>query len=76
MYAPGQRANRHHSATYGDPADWPYHHFIDGADDLAGRHVQFAPKLTSAGGNVSSGAVAKQWSWGTSTNLLWTFTEV
>ncbi|MDX2604899.1 alpha-L-fucosidase [Streptomyces caniscabiei] len=59
MYAPGQRANRHHSATYGDPADWPYHHFIDGADDLAGRHVQFAPKLTSAGGNFDPDAWAQ-----------------
>ncbi|MFD9113334.1 MULTISPECIES: alpha-L-fucosidase [Streptomyces] len=50
MYLPGQKANRHHIDTYGDPADWPYHWFIDGADDLAGHHTQFAPKLKSAGG--------------------------
>ncbi|HSX96576.1 MAG TPA: alpha-L-fucosidase, partial [Streptomyces sp.] len=31
--------------------DWQYHHFIDGADDLAGHHTEFAPKLKSAGGN-------------------------
>lgn len=26
------------------------------------------------GGSVPSGSVAKQWTYGTSTNLLWTFT--
>ncbi|MEI5524917.1 alpha-L-fucosidase [Streptomyces brasiliscabiei] len=52
MYAPGHKANRHHIATYGDPAtEWPYHRFIDGAEDLSGDHVEFAPRLKSAGGN-------------------------
>ncbi|MEE1760426.1 alpha-L-fucosidase [Streptomyces sp. SP18BB07] len=59
MYIPDQRAHRHHVATYGDPAAWPYHHFIDGADDLAGRHVEFAPKLTSAGGTFDPDAWAQ-----------------
>ncbi|MFM9588575.1 alpha-L-fucosidase [Streptomyces scabiei] len=51
MYLAGHKANKHHIETYGAPADWPYHHFIDGADDLAGRHKEFAPKLKSAGGS-------------------------
>ncbi|UUU28966.1 alpha-L-fucosidase [Streptomyces sp. CA-210063] len=51
MYDSGHKANRHHIATYGDPSVWPYHNFVDGADDLAGNHKEFAPKLKSAGGN-------------------------
>ncbi|CBG68139.1 putative alpha-L-fucosidase [Streptomyces scabiei 87.22] len=51
MYLAGHKANKHHIETYGAPADWQYHRFIDGADDLAGRHKEFAPKLKSAGGN-------------------------
>jgi alpha-L-fucosidase len=50
MYRPGSIDREHHIATYGDPADWPYHYFIDGAHDKSGRFVQFAPKLASAGG--------------------------
>ncbi|GAA3780022.1 alpha-L-fucosidase [Streptomyces phyllanthi] len=50
MYVPDHRANEHHIATYGDPSAWPYHNFIDGADDLAGNHREFAPRLTSDGG--------------------------
>lgn len=50
MYVPDHKANQHHIATYGDPADWPYHNFIDGADDLAGDHKEFAPRLKSEGG--------------------------
>ncbi|SDP22316.1 alpha-L-fucosidase [Streptomyces sp. cf386] len=50
MYVPDSKANKHHIATYGDPSDWPFHHFIDGADDLAGNHQEFAPKLKSEGG--------------------------
>ncbi|MDX3452006.1 alpha-L-fucosidase [Streptomyces sp. ME02-8801-2C] len=51
MYASGSNANKHHIATYGQPSAWPYHNFINGAKDLAGNTVQFAPKLKSAGGN-------------------------
>ncbi|MEU1514874.1 alpha-L-fucosidase [Streptomyces sp. NPDC005811] len=51
MYAGGSNANKHHIATYGQPSAWPYHNFINGAQDLAGNTVKFAPKLKSAGGN-------------------------
>lgn len=51
MYIPGSAANRHHIDVYGEPTAWPYDHFIDGACDRSGRFVQFAPKLTSAGGS-------------------------
>ncbi|MCW8375863.1 alpha-L-fucosidase [Streptomyces justiciae] len=50
MYDTGSNANRHHIATYGQPSAWPYHNFINGAEDLAGNTVKFAPKLKSAGG--------------------------
>ncbi|MDN3026127.1 alpha-L-fucosidase [Streptomyces sp. S.PB5] len=50
MYRVGDSARDHHIATYGQPAAWPYHNFINGAKDLAGNTVQFAPKLKSAGG--------------------------
>jgi alpha-L-fucosidase len=50
MYIPGSAANRHHIETYGDPVDWPYHSFIDGARDRSGRFVRFAPRPASAGG--------------------------
>ncbi|GGN20128.1 alpha-L-fucosidase [Streptomyces fuscichromogenes] len=51
MYASGSNANKHHIATYGQPSAWPFHNFINGAQDLAGNTVQFAPKLKSAGGD-------------------------
>ncbi|MET8980050.1 alpha-L-fucosidase [Streptomyces sp. NPDC004539] len=51
MYANGSNANKHHIATFGQPSAWPYHNFIDGARDLAGNTVRFAPRLKSAGGN-------------------------
>ncbi|MFI1726680.1 alpha-L-fucosidase [Streptomyces sp. NPDC020489] len=51
MYQAGDSVNQHHIATYGQPSAWPYHNFINGAKDLAGNFVQFAPKLKSAGGN-------------------------
>ncbi|MEW2046141.1 alpha-L-fucosidase [Streptomyces sp. NPDC005476] len=51
MYHAGDSVNQHHIATYGQPSAWPYHNFINGAKDLAGNFVQFAPKLKSAGGN-------------------------
>ncbi|MFD7370001.1 alpha-L-fucosidase [Streptomyces mirabilis] len=50
MYQSGSNANKHHIATYGQPSAWPYHNFINGAQDLAGNTVKFAPKLKSAGG--------------------------
>ncbi|MEU9919005.1 alpha-L-fucosidase [Streptomyces sp. NPDC051001] len=50
MYKVGNPVNTHHVATYGPETEWPYHNFIDGAKDRAGNHVQFAPKLRSAGG--------------------------
>ncbi|MER6014714.1 alpha-L-fucosidase [Streptomyces bluensis] len=50
MYRAGDTVNQHHIATYGQPSAWPYHNFINGAQDLAGKFVKFAPKLKSAGG--------------------------
>jgi alpha-L-fucosidase len=51
MYIKGSAENLHHTATFGDPSEWPYDKFITGAYDKAGNYVQFAPKLKSAGGN-------------------------
>ncbi|MEU9671611.1 alpha-L-fucosidase [Streptomyces bobili] len=51
MYAVGNGTHRHHTATYGTPSTWPYHNFIGGAEDLSGKHVQFAPRLKTQGGN-------------------------
>ncbi|KOG09552.1 alpha-L-fucosidase [Streptomyces viridochromogenes] len=51
MYFGGSKVNQHHVATYGDPSVWPYHNFINGANDKAGNFTEFAPKLKSAGGN-------------------------
>ena len=59
MYINGSNENNHHIATYGDPSVWPYHNFINGARDKAGNFVQFAPKLTSAGGNWDPNAWAQ-----------------
>ena len=59
MYIAGSAENNHHIATYGDPSVWPYHNFINGARDKAGNFVQFAPKLTSAGGNFDPNAWAQ-----------------
>ncbi len=50
MYRPGTADREHHTKVYGDPAQWPYHYFIDGAPDRSGRFVQFAPRLKSSGG--------------------------
>ncbi|MGD0839385.1 MAG: alpha-L-fucosidase [Polyangia bacterium] len=50
----------HHMATYGDPdSNWPYNNFIDGAKDKSGSFVQFAPALTSSGGNWDPDAWAQ-----------------
>ena len=51
MYIAGSNENSHHRSVYGDPSVWPYHNFINGANDRSGNLVQFAPKLRSAGGN-------------------------
>ncbi|BCJ62900.1 alpha-L-fucosidase [Micromonospora endophytica] len=51
MYNNGSGENNHHRNTYGEPSAWPYHNFINGANDRSGRFVQFAPRLRSAGGN-------------------------
>src|SRR5947199_80739 len=58
-FAPEAAENQHHIATYGDPSSWPYNNFIDGARDKAGNFVQFAPKLTSQGGNFGPDAWAQ-----------------
>ncbi|GAA1382978.1 alpha-L-fucosidase [Catellatospora chokoriensis] len=59
MYFSGSSENNHHRNTYGDPSTWPYHNFIDGANDRSGRFVQFAPRLKSAGGNFDPGEWAQ-----------------
>ncbi len=59
LYISGSAENNHHIATYGDPSVWPYHNFINGANDKAGHYVQFAPKPTSAGGNWDPNAWAQ-----------------
>ena len=52
MYQNGNNDFNHHVATYGDPyTNWPYHNFINGANDKKGVFTQFAPKLKSEGGN-------------------------
>lgn len=59
MYISGSNENNHHRSVFGDPSSWPYHNFINGARDKAGNWVQFAPKLTSAGGNFDPNAWAQ-----------------
>ena len=52
MYNTGSSEYNHHMATYGDPkGNWPYHNFINGANNKAGVYTKFAPKLKSQGGN-------------------------
>lgn len=52
MYNNGSSEYNHHVAAYGDPyTAWPYHNFINGANNKAGVFTLFAPKLKSAGGN-------------------------
>jgi alpha-L-fucosidase len=52
MYETNHSAYSHHVATFGDPfTTWPYHNFINGANDKKGVFTQFAPKLKSNGGN-------------------------
>jgi alpha-L-fucosidase len=59
MYVAGSGENNHHRTVYGDPSVWPYHNFINGANDRSGRFVQFAPRLRSAGGNFDPGEWAQ-----------------
>jgi alpha-L-fucosidase len=58
MYNSGSAENQHHIATYGDPSVWGFQNFINGAYNKAGQWTQFAPKLTSAGGNWDPNAWA------------------
>ncbi|MRR19028.1 hypothetical protein EG827_02450 [bacterium] len=51
MYIDGSGENNHHKEVYGTPSDWPYNNFINGANDLKGNFVQFAPRLKSEGGS-------------------------
>jgi hypothetical protein len=52
MFHSGSAEYNHHLATFGDPyGNWPYHNFLNGANDKAGAFTKFAPKLKSAGGN-------------------------
>jgi alpha-L-fucosidase len=52
MYNNGSGEYNHHVATYGDPyTSWPYHNFINGANNRSGVFTQFAPRLKSNGGN-------------------------
>jgi alpha-L-fucosidase len=60
MYQSGSGEYNHHVATFGDPySNWPYHNFINGANNKAGQFTQFAPKLTSAGGSFDPNAWAQ-----------------
>jgi len=59
MWISGSAENQHHIATYGDPSVWPTSNFITGATNKAGQFTQFAPKLTSAGGNFDPTAWAR-----------------
>jgi alpha-L-fucosidase len=51
---------QHHMQVFGDPfGNWPYHNFINGANNKAGQWTQFAPKLVSAGGAFDPDAWAQ-----------------
>jgi alpha-L-fucosidase len=56
MYVSGSNENNHHRSVFGEPMVWPYHNFINGARDRADNWVQFAPRLSSAGGNFDPNA--------------------
>ena len=66
IYNTGDAASPHQLATYGNPFTnsptlqfFPYYYFINGATNLAGQFVQFAPKLVSQGGNWDRNAWAQ-----------------
>ncbi|MDU0199662.1 alpha-L-fucosidase [Paenibacillus sp. MAH-36] len=50
MYVQNGKEYNHHVSVYGSPTSWPYHNFINGAQDKNGNWVEFAPKMKSAGG--------------------------
>lgn len=51
MYQPGASERSHHTSTYGDTdAIFGYDKFLTGGVSIAGKHVEFAPKLKSQGG--------------------------
>lgn len=60
MYDRNSGEYRNQTSKYGDPfGDWPYDKFITGANDKSGKFTQFAPKLTSEGGNWDPDAWAQ-----------------
>jgi alpha-L-fucosidase len=60
MYNTGSGEYNYHNANYGNPTgNWPYHNFINGANDKSGRFTQFAPRLASAGGSFDPDAWAQ-----------------
>jgi alpha-L-fucosidase len=66
LYHTGDSAYSHQLATFGNPFTnsptlqfFPYYYFINGATNLAGQFVQFAPKLVSQGGNWDPDAWAQ-----------------
>ena len=60
MFNKSDNAYNHHLSVYGDPfSTWGYDKFITGANDKTGQFVQFAPKLSSAGGHWDPDALAQ-----------------
>lgn len=59
MYISGDSCYTYHNNTYGTPTAWPYHNFINGANNKSGVFTKFAPKLTSQGGNFDPNAWAQ-----------------
>ncbi len=55
----------------GTNQQWTITHRGDGRHTIANRTTGL---VLDGGGNVASGSVTKQWTYGSSTNLLWTFT--
>jgi alpha-L-fucosidase len=59
MNTPGNPTVEYHTKVYGDPAEWPYHFFINGAKDKAGNFVKFMPRLKRDGGKFDPDAWAQ-----------------
>jgi alpha-L-fucosidase len=51
MYVRRNKTYSYHDSVFGNPANWEYHKFIEGAYDKNNNHVKFNPRLKSAGGN-------------------------